>query len=378
MLLVSPGLFNKTQNLFMTSYLVLGSASFCLLTLLWTSGGINAPGVFWLSAIPLSTAILLGIGPALLSIFVVGFFLIASVITQYFEIDTNLMEGIMDPNQERSINVFFFLFYSIFTSIYFIRSESKFQEQIHDQKNEINRLLRILVHDIATPLTTIIFTAELLKKGKSRDPDKSYQSILKSTKNIKILLDRVKSLSALKDGKTVIERKPIHLKNVIEELSNDLKVQMEQKQIKFTYHLNHTDTFIIGDQSVLSQVILTNIMTNAIKFSESEGCINLHTQQLKNKILIEIRDYGIGIPDTIKQNLFSSTEQTHRKGTSGESGTGFGMPLVKDFTHKMGGTIEVHSSEIDTPEFKRGTCFKLQFASTSQINQNPPSKKFVS
>ncbi len=374
LLSLAPFFYEKTKKIVIASYLVLIPASSCLLLLLWTSGGINAPGIFWLSAIPLSTAILLGIRPAVISVSIVTLFLIASVVMEANGINTNIMIDKINPSQERSINIFFFLFYSFITSIYFIRSESNFQEQIHDQKNEINRLLRLLVHDIANPLTAILYTAEILKKGKASDPEKSFQNILRSSNNIKALLERVKSFTALKDGKTKLEKKPILLQQIIDELQHDLKITFEKKQINFICKLNHTQPYILGDSTVLSQVILTNILTNAVKFSCPNDTIELATHQDGNTIAIEIRDYGIGIPPQIVKNLFSPSEQTHRKGTSGESGTGFGMPLVKDFTEKLDGKIDVVTSEVDTPTFKRGTCFKLKLPSTHESKSNPGKK----
>ncbi|AGH96683.1 ATP-binding protein [Pseudobdellovibrio exovorus] len=72
-------------------------------------------------------------------------------------------------------------------------------------------------------------------------------------------------------------------------------------------------------------------------------------------VVIEIRDFGIGMPKNILNNLFRMDSPTTRQGTSGEKGTGYGMPLVREYLQMMNGSIEVFSQEVDTSDFVRGT-----------------------
>jgi signal transduction histidine kinase len=274
---------------------------------------------------------------------------------------SNELANVVDYETERVINVFSFLFYGLLTSIYFIRTEEKFQIQLSAQKNEIDNLLKILVHDISTPLTVMNFTLIKVKMNNWTNIEEAHQTLTRCFTNIHLLLNQVKSLSALRDGKTYIQMMPFKLNETLHEVQTDLQTALVKKQIKLVINAQHQSEYLYGDSNVFRQVILTNIITNAIKFSEPEGQIDLTTEDCDEFVSIRIRDHGIGMPTHIRKNLFNAHYQTHRKGTSGEGGTGFGMPLVYEFTQKLQGTIEVESSEADTEQSKRGTTFHLKF-----------------
>lgn len=373
LILPSPYIYSRTKNLTLASSLIVWPATIYLLILIWTSGGIDAPGVFWLSAIPLTTAILLGVRVSIFSIFIIALFLLTSIIAKTLGYDSNILGDVVDPKLERTINVITFMIYSLVTSIYFIQAEAKFQVQISEQKNEIDNLLKILVHDIANPLTNMIFILNRLRNGKATNLNEAHQNLGRFVGNIKLLLEQVRSLRALKDGKAFIEKSPVLLSQILTDLQRDLRPQLEQKQINLIIKQDHFVPYLVGDPNVLKQVILTNILTNAIKFSPAESSIEITTSQEQDFIMIEVRDYGIGIPPAIQKNLFSTHEHTHRKGTAGESGTGFGMPLVKEFTQKLGGQLDFHSSETDSPFFPRGTRVRIKFPALPESKDSQSS-----
>jgi signal transduction histidine kinase len=140
-----------------------------------------------------------------------------------------------------------------------------------------------------------------------------------------------------------------------------LSGHLEQKNIKLNYN-NVEDEFLAKvDSTIFKNVIITNIISNAIKFSEENATIDIRVTKKSGNIRVEVQDYGIGIPPEIVPNLFSFKAKTTRIGTKGESGTGYGMPLVKEFMDKMGGRILVESSEIKTDSSDRGTIMILEF-----------------
>lgn len=117
--------------------------------------------------------------------------------------------------------------------------------------------------------------------------------------------------------------------------------------------------WVQGDKTILSNVILLNLLTNAIKFSHPGDQIDVRAYVKEEKVVVEVRDYGIGIPPEILKDIFSLNAVTTRPGTFGESGTGCGMPLVKEYLQLMGGEIEVVSVEMEVEKSKRGTMVTL-------------------
>lgn len=367
----APLVYKWTKNLWLYASFILFPISIGLMVLLWTSGGIDAPGIFWITAIPLSAAILLGTPYAIGTVVAILGFLIASMIAKSMGINSNILGNLVDNAAERNVNVFSFFFYSLATSIYFIRSENLFQKQINSQKDEINNLFRILIHDIATPLTAIDYRLMSLIDNPAAISEGALKKVSQATKNVISLLTQVRTLGALKDGKVDFSLVCAPLAPMLDSVKDDLEIQLKEKKITLKVTYNHTVPSIFVDPQIFKQVIIRNILTNAIKFSHENGVIEVSTLQEDGYIRIEIRDYGIGIPAKLKDKLFNSHEHTNRKGTAGESGTGFGLPLTKEFTLKLQGQIDFESSDVDLLDFPRGTRFQLRFKSTDQSEVSP-------
>ncbi len=98
-----------------------------------------------------------------------------------------------------------------------------------------------------------------------------------------------------------------------------------------------------------------NVFSNAIKFSKPKGKITFAIYEHEDQIHFKVQDYGIGMPEEIKKNLFEIDKPTSRPGTDGEHGTGYGMPILKYFVELFNGEIEVLTKE------EYGTKFVLKF-----------------
>ncbi|MGZ3768115.1 MAG: sensor histidine kinase [Bdellovibrio sp.] len=360
-ILSSPLVYNYSKNFYLASAITVIPAAVCLLVLVWCSGGLDAPGCIWLTAIPLTMAVLLGIKESIFGFVVVGLFIITSYLSQKTGLQANYIKDFADFEFERMFNLIFFSIYSAITSILYVRTESASQRKLKSQKEEIDGLLKILIHDIGTPLTTIGLSLETVKVEENSSFAKTKNLISNSIENIRILLNQIRTMHSAKDGKAAINLTKINLANIINVTCLDLKLRFEQKNIIVKVNSFKNDLFIFADSSIFQHVILTNLLTNAIKFSPVKSVIEINTMIENDRIGIEIRDYGIGIPEDLKKIISKHNEPTSRKGTLGESGTGYGLPLVFDFVKKLGGQIEVDSSEFDRPSFKKGSAFKLWF-----------------
>lgn len=100
---------------------------------------------------------------------------------------------------------------------------------------------------------------------------------------------------------------------------------------------------------------MINLVTNAIKFSFPDSTIELDAEQDGDEVSLSIRDFGVGMPETLKRDVFLLKKPTTRLGTLGEAGTGYGMPLVKKFIDSYQGTISIVSKEIDKYPQDHGT-----------------------
>ena len=111
----------------------------------------------------------------------------------------------------------------------------------------------------------------------------------------------------------------------------------------------------------LSNNVLANLISNAIKFSQPGGEIQLSIKDEGDRTHLIVRDHGVGMPEKVKVDLFRPDKSTSRPGTSGERGTGFGMPLVKSYLALYGASIDVDSKDISNHPDDHGTTFNLTF-----------------
>jgi|GEM_PF-5404704 signal transduction histidine kinase len=211
-------------------------------------------------------------------------------------------------------------------------------------------IARQIAHEIKNPLTPMKLNIQYLlkqKKEKGYIPDE----MLKNT--MRILLEQIDSLSSIASAFSNFAKMPspqleeIELQQEIEKAihlftNSEFEIQFNSNGIKQCY--------IIGDKEYI-QRILNNILTNAIQAIplDREKEIKISTQQFENKIVISVKDNGIGISNDVAQNIFKPSFTTK------SSGMGMGLALVKNMVETMSGKIYFES------QINIGTTFYIEF-----------------
>jgi signal transduction histidine kinase len=127
-----------------------------------------------------------------------------------------------------------------------------------------------------------------------------------------------------------------------------------------TPEISKINSQVWGDKSVVTHQIFSNLLSNAIKFSEKGSAIEIVVTEFTNTIRFEFKDFGLGIPNEKINNIFKIDHATSTVGTSGEKGTGYGMPLVHVFTEKLGGSIDIRSRHVDEFPENHGTIMIVE------------------
>ena len=143
---------------------------------------------------------------------------------------------------------------------------------------------------------------------------------------------------------------------------NRLALQYEEKGVALQTELPASLPSIRVDAERMTQVMI-NLLGNAVKFSPSASTVRITATQAvdhESPVELSIIDSGIGMPPDILEHLFEPGKNTTRPGTDDESGTGFGMPLVRRFVQAYGGSIEVLSRDRDLHPGESGTEVRLQ------------------
>ncbi len=214
-------------------------------------------------------------------------------------------------------------------------------------------LIAEFVHELRTPLASLNTAAHLLNQP-SISPEK-HQRVVNMIQQEAMRLSEMATLfldlARLESGRTQIQFQPVLLGPMLQECSDLMYGQANERGLLFETRLPESLPIIQGDAAKLKRVIL-NLLSNAIKYNRPNGKISLQVRVASDEILIEVSDTGIGIPEASMQQLFT---KFYRVPGSSEyaQGTGLGLTIVKRIVEGHGGTIEVAS------EFQQGTTFTI-------------------
>jgi len=209
-----------------------------------------------------------------------------------------------------------------------------------------DKFFSIIAHDLKNPFQGILGFAELLQMEYDSIDDerkKSYIStILQSTHSVFNLLENLLHWAKSQTNQLKVEKVEIDINEIITDTLSLLSEMSNKKSIiiKFTHS---TNLKAIADYQMISTVI-RNLLSNAIKFTPQGGQIDIITSSAGNMMQIDITDNGVGIPVEEKSMLFRVDAQVIGKGTEGETGSGLGLILCKEFVEKNGGKIWVEST----------------------------------
>jgi signal transduction histidine kinase len=218
------------------------------------------------------------------------------------------------------------------------------KEKLEITMEDKTTLLHTLLHDITTPIQLILLNQKYLINEDQEVRMKSSQKVSKYTENIVEILNNIRKIEALKSGKQSLDLQPTSIIESVEDALELFEAKLSLKNISIKFNnLLSKNTYAICEKQSFVYSVVGNLISNAIKFSANGSTITINSFEVEDNIHLEIVDRGIGIPPMILNNIYSRYYETTRKGTQGESGTGFGMPLVKAFVNKYGGSLEIQS-----------------------------------
>lgn len=239
--------------------------------------------------------------------------------------------------------------------------EARTKAEIEAGKNEeLKSLVRVLSHDLANPMSVVLAYAQkgIAKCYDNKLPEISqyFEKILKSTENQITIIDHIKAMRAVQDGKSSLHLAKVSLLDVMRQVEAAFEQALASKKLKLVYDVKALDSLSVWAESAsLSNNVVNNLISNAIKFSHPGDSIEITTMTSDDRISLIITDHGIGIPKDMIANIFRADKPTSRPGTMGERGTGYGMPLVHSYIKKFGGDISIDSTtEAESPE-RHGT-----------------------
>ena len=232
-------------------------------------------------------------------------------------------------------------------------------KQVNHELKELNatkdKFFTIVAHDLKNPFTALLGSTELLLENiHQMDTEtiiKLSQVLNDSAKSGYAILQNLLDWSRSQTGLMKINIEKINLKNLIEENINNHLLISTNKEIKLRSDIKD-DIYVFTDRNMIN-IVLRNLLGNAVKFTPRFGKVNVSTIVDENAVSILVKDTGIGISNANINKLFRIDTDYKRPGTANEQGTGLGLKLSKEFVEKLGGKIWVES------ELGKGCDFKF-------------------
>lgn len=219
-------------------------------------------------------------------------------------------------------------------------------------------LLNVLCHDIGNPLQVILSFAEFIEDDQPENPE--VKNIIKGATVINQIIDHVRLLQVADTKANGLELLPVKLSECIEQAIFIFDNKLQEKELSISYDKALMEKMaVIAEPVSLSNFVINNIFSNAIKFSEKGSTINVNAVIDNEFIHLSIQDHGIGMPPEILDNLFIVSKLATRPGTQGETGTGLGMKVMNSYVNSFGGRIEIESVSQDIDTRNHGTTFHI-------------------
>lgn len=219
-----------------------------------------------------------------------------------------------------------------------------------------DKMFSVIGHDLRSPLSSVKMTLEFLSHMVISKDDPIAENVnimLKTTDEVFGLLENLLGWAKSQSGNLNISPEELKVHDVVNSIYLLNKANIDLKRIKFNIEIDEQHK-IFTDLNT-TNIVLRNLVSNAIKFTPEDGTITVATEQVDGKLRLVIKDTGVGISEEDLPKIFNSKKHHTTYGTNRESGSGLGLVLCKDFVEKNGGTVWVES------EVGKGSSFFVEF-----------------
>lgn len=209
-----------------------------------------------------------------------------------------------------------------------------------------SHFLANMSHEIRTPLNAIMGFGRLIAESKESLPPQAmeYFRYIDSASNLlKEVIGNILDLSKIEEGKISTDKGTLDVHALFKGIFHVNKGNAEEKKLVYSYHIDEqVSQWIVGDRQLLNQVLM-NLVSNAIKFTNSGKSVKMSLGQYESTLLISVKDEGIGMSEEQLNRVFSPFEQADNSIQRQFGGTGLGLAIVKKICDLLNGSVEVKS-----------------------------------
>jgi PAS domain S-box-containing protein len=237
-------------------------------------------------------------------------------------------------------------------------------KKLDDAKTEF---IYLAAHQLRTPVSVIMLNLELISKyyqhlfdenNTSKDAEETRQGLaaINSAANaLTELIDTLLDISRIEMGTLEVTKEDINFRQMIDTEVTRQRALAEQKNESFNIELDNSLPESVSCNRRLLQIILQNLISNAVKYNKNGGVVTVAAQKVKGNIRISVSDQGIGIPHGDQREIFNKFFRAENTLQTKEKGTGLGLYLVRTAIKELGGVVWFES------EPGKGTTFFFEF-----------------
>jgi PAS domain S-box-containing protein len=237
-----------------------------------------------------------------------------------------------------------------------------------------DEFLAMLSHELRNPLAPILNAVQLLQlqEGETSVQRKAHAIIERQVGQLTHLVDDLMEVSRALTGRIQLRHEQIAVSGIVECAVETVRSLIDQRNHELTVSVPSEPIWLYADAARLEQVV-TNLLTNAVKYTGDGGHIWLSAQQEGDKAVLRVRDTGLGITPVFLPHVFDLFAQAERSSDRSQGGLGIGLALVKRLVEMHEGTVSVSSTLGQGSEFAVSLPVDLSMAH-SQETQSPPTE----
>lgn len=233
----------------------------------------------------------------------------------------------------------------------------RLEEELRKLNDEKDRFIGMAAHDLNNPLTTIyLLTESLLRRRENLSPAQHEKLLVmqESVNRMVLMVKNLLNVSRIEEGKIAVNYHWETPDEVVLSILSRFEEIAAKKNLSLIFKSATEDKEVLTDKHLLME-ILENLISNAIKFSPTDKNIYVRLNYYNNEWQLEVEDEGQGIKQEEMDQLYHRFQKTSTRPTAGESSTGLGLSIVKDYVETLHGNIRCES------EWQKGTKFTMSF-----------------
>ena len=229
-------------------------------------------------------------------------------------------------------------------------------EQLRQSNVAKDRFLAMLSHELRNPLAPIMSAAHTLRLALLADPrlGRAAEIIERQARYQARLLDDLLEVNRIAHGKIELKREEVPFQAAVRHAVESCRPAIEAKSLRLGVEVPEDALVVLADPVRLAQVV-TNLLTNAVKFTQDAGSIRLTVVEEPGQVVMRVQDTGIGITPEMLPHVFDMFAQAEISLDRSTGGLGVGLTLAKSLTEMQGGQIEAYSSGLG-----KGAVFTLR------------------